>query len=145
MKVQTKAYGEMEVNERQRLRFPHGLFGFEDLHEYVLLDAGQQPFFWLQSTDRVEVAFVLLDPRVFLPDYRLDVGEEELRELGVEAGEDVIDFVIITIPEDPSGMTANLQGPVVINRRTRLGKQCISRDPEMPVRYRVMDALAVKK
>ena len=48
MKVATKAYGLIDVNEQQRITFPHGLLGFESFKEYVLLDAGRQPFYWLQ-------------------------------------------------------------------------------------------------
>jgi flagellar assembly factor FliW len=140
MRVQTKPFGEIEVSDRQRLHIPQGIFGFAGLESYVLLDAAQAPFYWLQSVDRPALAFILLDPRVFLPDYRLDVEEEELAEIGVEGPADVIDFVIVTIPADPREMTANLQGPIVVNRRTRIARQCISRDPDHGVRHRVLGA-----
>ena len=144
MLVDTKPFGETEVSERQQLVFPLGLFGFEELTRYVLLDAAQPPFYWLQSTERTQVAFVLLDPRLFLPGYRLEVDQEDLKEIGIEEPGDALDFCIVTIPEDPSLMTANLQGPVVVNRRTRSGRQCIAHDPEAPVRHRIMDTLAAK-
>ncbi len=144
MRDDTKPFGIMEVEDKQCLEFPSGLFGFEQLKRYVLLDAVQSPFYWLQSLDRSEIAFVLLDPRTFLPGYQLDVDGEDLREIGVENEEDVLDFAIVTVPDDPATMTANLQGPVVVNRRAKVGRQCISRDPAAAVRYNIMDALAMK-
>ena len=78
MKVRTKPYGEMEITDAQLVRFPRGLFGFESLREFALLDASQPPFYWLQSIERVEVAFVLIDPHFFRPDYTRDVDRGEL-------------------------------------------------------------------
>lgn len=138
MRAQTKPFGEIEVSDRQRLQLPFGIFGFEDLRSYVLLDASQRPFYWLQSLERPSVAFVLLDPRVFLSDYSLDVSDEDLGSIGIEHPADILDFVIVTVPADPSLMTANLQGPVVVNRRTRTARQCISRNAEYSVRHLVM-------
>ena len=111
MKVLTKPYGEMEIDEAQRIRFPRGLFGFEDLRDFALLDAAQQPFYWLQSLERVEVAFVLIDPLFFRPDYTPDVDAGELEEIGAARAEDRLVFAVVTIPENSSQMTANLQGP----------------------------------
>ena len=51
MKVNTKPYGLIEIDNRQRITFPGGILGCESLKEYVLLDALQQPFYWLQSSD----------------------------------------------------------------------------------------------
>ena len=138
MRITTKPFGEIEVDERQEIFFPSGILGFEDLKHYVLLDATQPPFYWLQSVDVVDVSFVLIDPRVFKPTYRLEVNPEELDEIGVTAEQDIIDFSIVTIPDCPSEMTANLQGPIIVNRRTRVARQAISRNPDLSVRYRLV-------
>ena len=145
MRALTKPFGEIEVDERQRLEFPFGVFGFEELRSYLLLDASQPPFYWLQSLERPTVAFVLLDPRTFMGDYRLDLADEDLAGIGIEHPGDVLDFVIVTIPADPRLMTANLQGPIVVNRRTRTARQCINRNAEYGVRHVVMASLDGKR
>ncbi len=142
MKVQTKAYGEIEIEDRQRIRFPRGLFGFEELHDFALFDATQQPFYWLQSLERVEVAFVLIEPGFFRPDYTADVDASELAEIGISDPDDVLVFSIVTIPPSAQRMTANLQGPLVLNRRTHEGRQCISTNPAWGVRHVILDELA---
>ncbi len=142
MKVVTKAYGEIEVEDKQLVRFPRGLFGFEELRDFVILDATQQPFYWLQSVERVEVAFVLIDPQFFRPDYVPDVDPSELAEIGIQSPEDVLVFTIVTIPPTAQRMTANLQGPLILNRRTHEGRQCISLDPRWGVRHVILDEMA---
>jgi flagellar assembly factor FliW len=142
MRVNTKAYGPIDVDERQRIHFPTGILGFENLQDYVLLDAAQPPFYWLQSMDVVEIAFVLINPRIFRPEYTLEVDPSELEALGITAEEQILDFVIVTVPEDPMEMTANLQGPIIINKVTRTGRQSISVNPRWQVRHPILKELA---
>ncbi len=143
MKVATKPYGAIEVDSRQKISFPYGILGFENLKSYLLLDAVQQPFYWLQSLDVVEVAFVLINPHIFRPDYSLDVPREELEEIGIESEGDILDFAIVTIPDNPADMTANLQGPIIINKVSRIGRQSIANDDKWQVRHLIMQDLAV--
>jgi flagellar assembly factor FliW len=143
MKVVTKAYGEIEVDERQKVTFPDGILGFEDLKDYVLLDAAQPPFYWLQSLDRPEVAFVMIEPSVFRPDYSHGLAPEDLSEIGISSEDDGIVFAIVTIPEDSRLMTANLQGPVILNRHTHVGRQCISPSPRWGIRHLILEEMEV--
>ena len=145
MKVRTKPYGDMEISDRQRIIFPRGVFGFEELREFALLDSAQPPFYWLQSLQRVEIAFVLIDPLFFRPDYTPDVDAGELEDIGAARAEDRLVFAIVTIPENSSLMTANLQGPVILNRRTREGRQSISSNPRWGVRHVILDELSRSK
>ena len=142
MKVLTRPYGEIEVDERQKVRFPSGLFGFEELREFVLLDAAQQPFYWLQSLESPTVAFVLIDPLLFRPDYTPDVDHEELAEIGVQSPEDLLVLAVVTFAEGQKGMTANLQGPILLNRRTHRGRQAISGNPRWGVRHPILEESA---
>jgi flagellar assembly factor FliW len=132
----------MDVDERQKIFFPYGILGFEQLKYYVLLDAKQPPFLWLQSIDHVELAFAMIDPRVFRADYALEVDPAELNEIGLESAANCLDLAIVTIPENTSKMTANLQGPIIINRETRVGRQCISLNPKWKVRHMILEELA---
>ncbi|MDR0316454.1 MAG: flagellar assembly protein FliW [Treponema sp.] len=142
MKVATKAYGLIDLDERQRITFPQGLFGFETLKEYVLLDAERQPFYWLQSIEVEQVAFVLVNPFLFRPGYEANISNEELAEIDINSPEKVLIFSIVTIPPDGSPMTANLQGPLIINRDTRIGKQAILTDTRWKTKHDIMAELA---
>jgi flagellar assembly factor FliW len=127
MKVDTKAFGMIEVDEKQKVVFPGGLYGFEDVNEYVLLDAEHQPFYWLQSVNDKDIAFVLINPFIFRYDYEVNVPNEELEEIGINSPNKALIFVIVTVPSD-GPMTANLQGPLVINRDNMTGRQAVLSD-----------------
>ena len=142
MKVATKAYGPIDVDERQKIVFPQGLFGFESLKDYILLDAERQPFYWLQSTDAEQVAFILVNPFLFRPDFELNISNEELAEIGIRIPEKALVFSIVTIPPDGGPMTANLQGPLVINRDTMTGRQVILSDGRWKTKHDIMAELA---
>ncbi len=142
MKILTKAYGEVDVDARQRIVFPSGLLGFERLRDFVLMDSHQQPFYWLQSSELVEVAFVMIDPLIFRSDYAIEPQPEELEDIEYQEGDELLVFAILTIPAEQRKMTANLQGPVVINKRNRLGKQIILNDQRWQVRHSIFEELA---
>jgi flagellar assembly factor FliW len=141
VKVATKAFGLIDADERQKVHFNNGLFGFENLHDYVILDAERQPFFWLQSLDVEKVAFVLINPFLFRQDYELNLDDDELKEIGIADPDRVLIFSIVTIPAD-APMTANLQGPIIINKDNREAKQMILTDPRWKTKHDVLAELA---
>ena len=141
MKVDTKAFGVIEIDEKQKVNIPQGLLGFEDCNDYVIFDA-DQPFLWLQSVDIKEVAFILLDPFLFRKDYEANVTNEELAEIGLSSPGNALIFVIVTIPHDGSPMTANLQGPIVINKENMTGMQVILSDSKWRTRHDIVAELS---
>ena len=145
MKVKTKAYGEIDADARQLVRFPAGLLGFENFKDYILLDSRQKPFFYLQSTDVPDLAFILIDPFLFRPDYSLDVDDESLGDIGVSQPNDVLVFAIVTVPGEGGQVTANLMGPLIINKTNRLGIQTILGDARWRVKHDIMAELASSK
>lgn len=147
MEINTKAYGTIDIDEKQIIHFPFGLFGFESLRDFALLDAEQKPFFWLQSLDVEQIAFILINPRIFRPDYSPSIVSDELQDIGLddENDENGLLFAIVTIPADQSRMTANLQGPVMINRESKNGRQFISASPEWKVRHNILEELAAQR
>ncbi|HKJ85923.1 MAG TPA: flagellar assembly protein FliW [Spirochaetia bacterium] len=142
MNIDSKAYGPIEINERQVIDFRSGIFGFSDLHDYALLDAVQPGFYWLQSLDDPEIAFIMLNPYDLRPDYVLEIPDEDLASLEYDDPDDILVFAIVTIPEDEAQISANLQGPIVINRAAQLGRQSISLDPRWKTKHIILEELA---
>ena len=141
MKVATKAYGLIDVDERQRITFPQGILGFESFRDYVLLDAERQPFYWLQSMDSEQVAFILINPFIFRPDYEANIENEDLKIIGISDPKNALIFTIVTISSDGSPMTANLQGPIVINQDTRSGLQAVLMDTRWRTKHDIIEEL----
>lgn len=146
MELETKPFGKIEIKDRQKIKFPKGILGFEHITEYALLNAKQWPFYWLQAVDVPDLAFILIDPKIFMPEYTVDVDENDYREVFPEHAEteNMLIFAIVTIPEDQKKMSANLQGPVIINREKRIGKQFISTNPDWKTRHYILDELSDK-
>ena len=145
MKVATKPYGLIDVNERQKISFPFGILGFESFKDYVLLDAERQPFYWIQSLDVEQIAFVLINPFLFRPDFEMNIDNEELLPIGITDPGKALIFSIVTIPADGSPMTANLQGPIVINRDNRLALQAVLTDSRWKTKHDILAELAAAK
>jgi flagellar assembly factor FliW len=141
MDVQTKTMGIKKIDSEQIVTIPDGLFGFEEYKKYAVLESEFSPFFWLQSLDDEKLAFLIVDPFVICTDYEADIDDESLAKIGVESPEDVIVMAIVTVPSDGSHITANLQGPVVINKKNNRCKQIILSDNRWTTKHDIIDAL----
>ena len=140
LKVKTTRFSDIEVNEEDIIKLPSGLVGFPDLVSYVLLDHDKEsPFKWLQSLDDGAIAFVLINPLLFKPDYTVEVSESEVGELDLTSEEDAIISVIITMPSNPQNMTANLKAPLIFNLKNRTGKQIVLNSSDYTTRHNIME------
>lgn len=125
MEIKTKALGTVIIEENQIITLTEGFYGFENYHRFALLDAPQKPFIWVQSLDDADLAFVAIDPFIFRPDYELDIDDSLLQPLGISSPSNVLVFALVTIPADGSAITANLQGPLIINKQNRHAMQLV--------------------
>ncbi len=139
--IQTKTFGKMTIEDKQILHFPDGVIGFETQNNFAFIEESEDtPFKWLQSLDDVELAFIVIQPILFAPNYKPVLSKEDFEQIGLIKLEETLLLVIVTIPNDnPEMMTANLQGPILINPVTKVGKQFISRDENHPVRKLVIE------
>lgn len=142
MKIQTTRFGEIEISKNDIIEFQDGLLGFSELKQFVLLDDPDDDIFaWLQSCENASVAFPVLEPELFSPTYTVNLGKRDLEALDLDNMERVRVYTIITIPEDPTQMTANLKAPIVINIPARKAAQCVLQDNDLPIREPIFQKL----
>jgi flagellar assembly factor FliW len=142
MQFQTTRFGLVTVNEADLITFREGLLGFSELRKFVLLDdPNDEIFAWLQSCERPGVAFPVLEPELFAPDYKIGLTKHDLEGLSMQAGERMRVFNIVTIPEDVTQMTANLKAPVVINIKDRIAKQIVAQENDYQIKYPIFTEL----
>lgn len=111
------------------ISFPAGIPGFEQNKQFVLIRIPDYlPFEWLVCVDGSKLRFAIINPLLFKPDYEPKITKVQLDDLGINKAEDVLVYSIITIRENFSESTANLAGPIVINKTKRIGKQIIIDD-----------------
>ena len=144
MEVRTTRFGVIEIAEDRVITFPRGLLGFPGHTRYCLLEPGEDAcFFWLQSLDDPELAFVVTDPSLFVPDYSVPIRPEQMAELGLSRLEDSQVFVIVNKVDQT--LTGNLQGPLVINTLTRTGEQFVLAEKRWTTRHALMKVAAAPR
>jgi len=142
MRIETTRFGPLEVAAEDVIEFPRGLFGFEEVDHFVLVERPEGSILkWLQAVGRPDLAFVVLDPSVFPGDYQFELSGEDRAALGCTRQNELMVWVIVGIPEDPREMTANLKGPILINPGRRLGRQILLEGDGHSPRYRIVDAI----
>lgn len=141
MQLTSTRFGVLNVPIEALLTFPSGLLGFPEWTQYAILDHDTDaPFKWLHCTEEASLAFVVIDPTSFYQDYHVTISPEACSEVKGNETDELSLAVILTIPsDDPTAMTANLRGPLLMNPRTRLCKQLVLTE-DYPTRYPVFSA-----
>jgi len=128
--AQTSRFGEVQVPVSQAIHFPQGLLGFPTERDFVfLLHRQDSPFLWLQSLSSPHLAFVVTSPFPIVPEYQVQLTNEDRRDLDPAGDDPLLIYALVTIPRgNPAAMTVNLLGPLVVNGRIRVGKQVVMND-----------------
>lgn len=114
MIINTSRFGEVKIDDQRVITFPKGLLGFPSYKRYVLIEPTEESyFFWLQSIEAPDLAFVVTDPSLFVTTYKVPIKTDQMRELGLESLDEAQVFVIVNKRE--TTLTGNLQGPLVVN------------------------------
>jgi flagellar assembly factor FliW len=147
MNITTTRFGNLDVDPARVIRFPKGLLGFPNYSDYVLLESGDpsQPnvecnFWWLQSVDLPELAFVVTDPTLFVSTYKVPIHAEQMQGLGIKTLDDA--QVLVIVNKRDHALTGNLQGPLVVNVEHRLGEQLVLSDRRFTTRVPLMELRA---
>lgn len=129
MKMMTLQFGEIEVNERDVVTFSQGVPGFEKLKRFVFIQPDEElPFFFMQSVEDGDIAFLVTNPFTFVPSYEFTLPDSIQEELGIESEEEVAIWSIVTVKGSLPQSTFNLLAPIVVNAKARLGRQIILHD-----------------
>lgn len=129
----------MTPDEGVLLEFPDGLLGFPTLTRLRLFEPPDgYPLKFLQAEDREDVTFIALDIAGIRPDYTVPLSQAEAEALAIEHPEDALVLTLVVIPEDPRQMTTNLAGPLVINARSKVGRQIALVGEEYPLRHPIL-------
>ena len=137
MNVQTTRFGAVEVDESRIITFPAGLLGFSNFTRFALLQPDDEGvFFWLQSVDAPELAFVVTDPSLWVKDYEATIRREQMEELVLAKLDEAQVFVIVNKYDNM--LTANLQGPLVVNVQNRQAMQLVLADRRWTTRHEIV-------
>jgi flagellar assembly factor FliW len=136
VKINTTRFGELEVEKKDVITFDEGILGFENLKEFFVVDPGDQTLIlWLQSAEDGATAFPIIEPKIFKPDFAVNLLPAELNSLKLENLSNASVYTILTIPQDVTTMSANLKAPVIINNKTKKARQIVLQDSKLEVKY----------
>ncbi len=139
MNIEGTRFGTIEFTEEDVVQFPEGFVGFSRLKRYVVVNPKpDSPFRYLQSLEEPGVAFLVVDPAVYVPDYKPRVDEITANSLELQEATPRLLFTTVSIPHGhPEDMTINLTAPIVINILTRRAKQLVLDDQAYTIKHRV--------
>lgn len=153
IEIQSTRFGTLLVDEERIINFPNGLLGFPDHRRFALIQTGEENyFFWLQSLDEPNLAFVVTDPAIFFKGYEVPLRDETRQELqladagGEEGGgaamtlnsaETLVQVFVICNKVD-DWLTGNLLGPLVVNAQNRLAQQVVLTEKKWTTRQPLM-------
>src|SRR5436189_1735121 len=97
--VDSTRFGRVEVDDSLVVTLPDGMIGFESCRRYVVMEPdADNPIKWFQCLDNGDVAFPILDPWRFKPDYSPAISDGDARAIELSDDTPKLVFVIVTIP-----------------------------------------------
>ena len=149
MKITTRVFGEIEIDDSKIISFPSGIIGFPEMIDFALIydeEKGKDsPIRWLQSLQESEFAMPVMDPLLVAGDYNPEVEDDHLIPLGKMGEDDTLVLVTVTVPKELEKMSVNLQAPIIINAETKKAAQIIVNTEKYPVKYYIYDILKAMK
>ncbi|UOQ94397.1 flagellar assembly protein FliW [Halobacillus shinanisalinarum] len=136
MKIETKYFGIVEVEENEKIRFEQGLPGFEGYRSFVLLPVDETGVYYaLQSCEEPSVSLIVVSPYLFYKAYEFELGEQMQLDLGIGKPDDVVVYSVVTLREPFKESTINLQAPIIVNVNNGKAKQLILVDEVYQTRH----------
>ena len=144
MIVNSVRFGQLEVPDDKIITMEKPILGFEQVCRYCLVEVDEiRPFLWLQAVDEPALAFLVVNPLAFYPNYKIEVNSKEIGDLDIVRASSVETYAIVTVPEDPKEMSVNLQGPILINTENGRAKQLVLVNSDYQVRHILLDCSPV--
>lgn len=146
MHIDSRIFGEIDIDDDKIIRFEEGVIGFKEYHNYALIydeEKRKDPkggIMWLQCMDEPDLAFPVADPLHIYPGYNPVVEDEWLAPIGeFDDVDDIFLLSILTVPSDITKVTANLKAPLIINTVTKKACQTIVNNEEYEIKYNIYD------
>lgn len=133
-------FGEFNINENDIIHFENGIYGFEDVHEYVLINHDEHgTIMTLQPVEGNVPQFVLLDPFAVMHTYAPRLSKADLELTGCESEGDLKYLVIAVVKENYRETVVNLKSPIVLNPITHTARQVIVENNDYSMQHPVFD------
>ncbi len=143
--IETARFGTIRFAENEVIAFPAGLPGFEEERQFLLVESPESmPLRFLQSIATPALCFVCAPVELVQPDYErcLSRSDRDLLAAGADSADPVLEWLAILCFAKPEEPTANLLGPLVLNRQSGRGIQAVREDTLYSARQPLFAAAA---
>lgn len=135
LRLSSERFGEITYTSDAIMKFTHGLTGFEDLQDFVIVDiSGCEPFQWLIAINSPTIGFPVLPAKLIDTDYEVQMREESELMYGLDAEHSLV-YIIATLPANLEESTLNLRAPILIDAHKNTGQQIIMMSDEYSAEY----------
>ena len=137
--IQTLLKGPVDVAEDQLTTFVTPLLGFPKLKRWLFYQTQVGPTYWIQSVEDPKVGFCVLAPFQAGLDPDIELGSEDVGDIGAKDASDIDVFTMVVLDKDPAQRRTNLRAPILVCRSTRMAKQVVLQDTRLPIRFFLRD------
>jgi flagellar assembly factor FliW len=142
--VKTLLKGEIEIPVSAILHCSSPVIGFERLTTWMIYQTQPGWMYWLQSVEDSSVSFCVLDPFAAGIDFDIELGPNDIADLGAKGADDLKVYSTVVLDDDPTQIRTNLRAPILVCARTGKIKQLIIDDPRLPVRFYLRDVKSAR-
>lgn len=138
MELLTSRFGSLVLEEHRRVDFGHGIPGFPDFVQAVLVEVDENPdFYWLQSIHDGALAFLTVVPWSFFPTYEAVLSDEDQEAIGLQDAGDALICCLVSIDRERGVYNANLRAPIVVNVSTNRARQVVLPDERLGIQAEI--------
>ncbi len=135
MELKTSRFGVLHLDDHRLVDFVGGIPGFPQFMRAVLIEVDDNPdYYWLQSIDDGELAFLTVVPWSFFSDYELVLNDDDQAAIELDDAGDAFICCLVSVDRDSTAFTANLRAPIVVNVAANRARQVILPDERLGVR-----------
>lgn len=135
MLINTRDFGEIEIDESNIITFVSPILGFDEYQKYVMLMDEQfgDGLAWLQSLENADVCFILANPKLLDIEYNPEFPAEIMKKIDNQYDEM---WLIAVVADEIENTTVNLKSPVLVNTDGNRAVQIVSEN-DLPIRHKI--------
>jgi flagellar assembly factor FliW len=125
--------------------FPEGIIGFNDHKEFSIIpNKSREPFIWLESCQDCNLSFIMINPNEFKQNYEPILSPVDKAALKINDLDDCFVYALVCVPKDSEEISANLLAPIIINKKSNIGRQVILHDQDYSVQHLILEDMLRK-
>ncbi len=135
MEITTVFGDQITISDSQITTFISPLIGFDHLRQFVFFQKQDGPLSWMQSLDDPQVAFCVLAPFSAGLDPDMDIAGDDVSDIKAAGTDDIDVFTLVVLDQDRAKIRTNLRAPILVGKTSRLAKQIIVDNPQLPLQF----------